>query len=113
MHADPAVGEALGYGGIILHGVYAYSCVAHELLRVIGGSDPANFREFHARFAGPVRPSDNIIVEVWSMYRDAEGWEELRWRATVVQTGRACLTDGRALIRRAPVQQPRHLQGKL
>ena len=101
LHADPKVGEALGYGGIILHGVYAYSCIAHELLREIGSSLPENLRDFEARFAGPVKPNDTIVVEVWTVHRDAVEWEELRWRARVQQTGRSCLTDGRACIRRA------------
>lgn len=89
----------MGFGGIIMHGVYAYNCIAHDLLKELGQSEPANFREFQAKFAGVVRPGDHIKTQVWRLGADPDGWEEIRWVATVLETGKLCLSDGRAVIR--------------
>jgi acyl dehydratase len=89
----------MGFGGIILHGVYAYSRVAQQLLSRLGNSSPENFREIEAKFAGVVRPGDEVRTEVWRVRELGKGWTEFWWRASVVETGKACLTDGRAVIR--------------
>lgn len=60
----------MAFGGIILHGVYAYNCIAHKLLQDLGGSDAANLREFEAKFASVVRPGDQIRTCVGN---EAEG----------------------------------------
>lgn len=88
----------MGYGGIIVHGVTAYQMVAHALLKELGGSDPANIREFQAKFAGPVRPGDQLKVEYWRMGRNREGWEEIRFVTTGLADGKIRLSDGRAIL---------------
>lgn len=99
LHATPEPGREMGYGGIIMHGVYAYNCVAHDLLKELGHSDPTNMREFQAKFTGAVKPGDWIQVDVWRMGPDGNGWEEIRFVARVVSTGKVCLGDGRALTK--------------
>ncbi|KFH48036.1 Enoyl-CoA hydratase 2, peroxisomal-like protein [Hapsidospora chrysogenum ATCC 11550] len=103
LHATPEYGDMMGYGGIIMHGVYAYNRIAHEIVRELGAGDPASLREMSARFAGPVKPGDRVRVELWKTAGggvDAEdGWMDVRWAATVDATGRACLTGGRAVVR--------------
>lgn len=89
----------MGYGGIINHGVYAYNLIAHELVRRLGQSSPASLAEMSARFAGPVKPGDKVIVDVWSVGPESGGHRELRWNARVEGTGKACLTEGRAVMR--------------
>jgi len=89
----------MGFGGIILHGVYAYNCIAHDLLRFLGGSKAENLREIEAKFAGIVRPGDKIAVEVWKVKAHGNGLDEFWWRAVVTNTGKPCLTDGRAIMR--------------
>lgn len=97
----PEWGQELGFGGLIVHGVYAYNCIAHDLLKELGQSNPENLREFQAKFAGPVRPEDEIQTQVWRTAPDTDGWEEVRWIAKVVNTGKVCLSDGKAVIRTA------------
>lgn len=104
LHATPEYGQQMGYGGIIMHGVYAYNRIAHDLVRKLGGGDPSTFREMSARFAGPVKPGDKIRVELWKTGTTQDGHDDLRWTAVVVGTGKACLTDGRAEIRSSRVQ---------
>lgn len=104
LHATPEFGEKMGYGGIIMHGVYAYNRIAHDFVRKLGGGDPSSFREMSARFAGPVKPGDKVRVELWKVGTTQDGYEDMRWTAVVVGTERACLTDGRAEIRLAKVQ---------
>ncbi|KAM5356870.1 hypothetical protein ACJ41O_003516 [Fusarium nematophilum] len=99
LHATPEPGKAMGYGGMIVHGVYAYNCIAHDLLRVLGDSKAGNLGEFQAKFAGPVRPGDEIETCIWRMGPGADGWEVIQWEARVVKTGKLCLADGRAVIR--------------
>jgi peroxisomal enoyl-CoA hydratase 2 len=89
----------MGYGGIILHGVYAYNRVAHQLLRELGQSQPENIKEFEAKFSGPVKPGDRIHVDLWRLGVDSNGWEEILWTAKVEESGKFCMSDGRAMIR--------------
>ena len=104
LHATPEFGERMGYGGIIMHGVYAYNRIAHDLVRRLGAGEAASFREMSARFAGPVKPGDRVEVEVWKVGSTADGCDELRWRAVVAGTGKPCLADGRAVMRSGKVQ---------
>lgn len=99
LHATAEPGKAMGFGGIILHGVYAYNLVAHSILERLCGSDPSCFREMYARFSGVVKPGDRIQVTFWRMGATTNGWEELRWMASVEGTGKVCLRDGRLVIR--------------
>lgn len=93
----------MGYGGMIMHGVYAYNRIAHDFVRKLGG-DPSTFREMSARFAGPVKPGDKVKVELWRVGSTEDGYDDLRWTAVVAGTEKACLTDGRAEIRTGKVQ---------
>lgn len=99
----------MGFGGIIVHGVYAYSRVAHDLVQALGGSDPGNIKQFQAKFSGPVRLGDEIQTSLWRTGSKIDGWQEIRWVAKVVGTDRVCLSDGMAVIRTANSQ----IKGKL
>jgi peroxisomal enoyl-CoA hydratase 2 len=69
-------------------------------LRALGGSDPANIKEFAARFASPVLPGDTLVTQMWKMgNKDSEGFEEVRFVTTVKQTGKVVLSNGRAKMR--------------
>ncbi len=94
----------MGYGGIIMHGVYAYSAIAHEIVRRLGAGNPGSLREMSTRFAGPVKPGDTVRVELWkvgNLSGDDSSWTDVRWRAAVVGAKGPCLTDGRAEVRLA------------
>jgi acyl dehydratase len=97
----------MGYGGLINHGVFAYNVIAHEFVRRLGKSGPLSLRQLSARFSGPVKPGDDIDIEVWNIGRSSEGWDQIRWFAKVVGSHRPCLSDGTAFVK------PQYETGKL
>ncbi|CAG9989310.1 unnamed protein product [Clonostachys byssicola] len=107
LHATPEPGTQMGYGGLINHGVFAYNVIAHEFVRRLGKSDPLSLRQLSARFSGPVKPGNDIDIEVWNIGRNSEGWDQIRWFAKVVGSDRPCLSDGTALVK------PQYETGKL
>ena len=99
LHATPEPGKAMGFGGAIMHGLYSWNTTCHALLKLLGARDPANIKEFAARFASPVKPGDCLVTQVWRMgEKDAEGWEDVRF-VTSVKGGKVCLSNGRAKMR--------------
>jgi peroxisomal enoyl-CoA hydratase 2 len=99
LHATPEPGKQMGFGGAIMHGLFSWNTTAHGLLQVLGGSDPANMREFQCRFASPVKPGDKLVTKIWRVEGSEKGgWEEVRF-VTSVEGGKVCLSNGRALMR--------------
>ncbi|KAL4913342.1 HotDog domain-containing protein [Aspergillus aurantiobrunneus] len=98
LHATPEPGQKMGFGGVIIHGLYSWNATAHVVLEAVGGSDPRNFREFQARFASPVKPGDKLVTEIWRTGELVDGFEEIRF-VTKNQKGQVVLSNGRALIR--------------
>src|ERR1700722_4388358 len=99
LHATPEPGAKMGFGGSIIHGLFSWNCTAHGVLQCLGGSDPANIKEFQARFASPVKPGDKLVTEMWKMGgADKHGFEEVRF-VMRVDGGKVCLSNGRALVR--------------
>jgi len=99
LHATPEPGKQMGFGGTIMHGLFSWNSTAHGILKELGGSNPANIKEFQARFASPVIPGDKLITEIWRMGNpDGEGFEEVRF-VTRVEGKKVCLSNGRALLK--------------
>lgn len=98
LHADPVPGKKMGFGGVILHGLYSWNSTCHELLKAFGASDPANIKEYQARFASPVKPGDKLVTRAWRMGKEQGGFEEVRFE-TSVEGAKVCLSNGRALIK--------------
>lgn len=99
LHATPEPGKKMGFGGVILHGLYSWNSTCHELLKAFGGSDPANIKEYQARFASPVKPGDKLVTRAWRTGERSEGdWEEVRFE-TQVEGAKVCLSNGRALMK--------------
>jgi peroxisomal enoyl-CoA hydratase 2 len=98
LHATPEPGQKMGFGGAIMHGLFSWNTAAHALLKHLGGSDPANIKEFQARFASPVRPGDKLVTQMWRTGEVKDGWEEVRF-VTSVAGGKVCLSNGRALMK--------------
>ncbi|KAF3902337.1 hypothetical protein AA313_de0203632 [Arthrobotrys entomopaga] len=91
----------MGFGGAIMHGLFSWNTTAHGILQALGDSDPANIKEFQARFASPVKPGDTLVTEIWRVGKAegyGEGWEELRF-VTRVKGGKVCLSNGRAVVK--------------
>ncbi|PFH59251.1 hypothetical protein XA68_12622 [Ophiocordyceps unilateralis] len=98
LHATPEPGLKMGFKGAITHGLYQWNRVCHAILRKLGGGDPANMREFQARFAGPVMPGDKLVTSLWRTGEKDGEWEEVRFH-TQVEGGKLCLSNGRALVK--------------
>ncbi|CAM1507022.1 Fc.00g066630.m01.CDS01 [Cosmosporella sp. VM-42] len=98
LHATPEPGAKMGFGGTIMHGLYSWNVSSHEILEALGGSDPANLKEFQARFASPVIPGDKLVISVWRTGEEQGEWEEVRF-VVQVEGGKVCLTNGRALMK--------------
>jgi len=98
LHATPEPGKKMGFGGVIIHGLYSFNWACHGLLQHLGGSDPANIKEYQARFASPVRPGDKLVTSAWRTGEIKDGWEEIRFEVKV-EGGKVCLSNGRALMK--------------
>ena len=89
----------MGFGGTIMHGLFSWNTTCHGLVKELGGSDPANIKEFQARFASPVKPGDKLVTQIWRTgEKDSQGWEEIRF-VTSVEGGKVCLSNGRAKMK--------------
>ena len=90
----------MGFGGAIIHGLFSWNSAAYGILRLLGGSDPSNLKEFQARFASPVRPGDKLITEIWRTGNvPADEVEEVRF-VTKNQNSQGVLSNGRCLLKR-------------
>lgn len=100
LHATPEPGQAMGFGGAIMHGLYSWNVGAHALLKAFGRSKAESLRSYEARFASPVKPGDRLVVEMWRMGKGSlvEGFEEVRFLVRV-EGGKVCLSNGRAFVR--------------
>ena len=81
-----------------MHGLFSWNSACHGLLKTLGGSDPANIKEFQARFAAPVIPGDKLVTEAWRTGDFKDGWEEVRFISRV-EGGKVVLSNGRALMK--------------
>ncbi|KEF51081.1 uncharacterized protein A1O9_12863 [Exophiala aquamarina CBS 119918] len=97
LHATPEPGEAIGLGGIIMHGLYTWNSVAHLLVQKLAGSDPSTLKEYGARMSAPVKPGMMLLTEVWRSGNFTNGWEDIRFRTSA--GGVEVLSNGRALIK--------------
>lgn len=98
LHATPEPGQKMGFGGAIMHGLSSWNFTCHDVLKELGASDPANMKEFQARFASPVLPGDKLVTEMWRTGNFQDGWEEISF-LTKVEGGKVCLSNGRALMK--------------
>lgn len=103
LHASPEAGKALGFGGMIIHGLFSWHVVAQLVLRHYGGSDGQDLEDFEARFILPVKPGDKLDIFLWDMgIPEAENStvatksKEIRFIVKV--KGGVVLSDGRALL---------------
>ncbi|EOD51076.1 putative peroxisomal dehydratase protein [Neofusicoccum parvum] len=101
LHATPEPGQEMGFGGVIMHGLFSWNSTAHGVLKAFGASDPKNIKEFAARFASPVRPGDTLVTDMWRVgpaQGQPAGWDEIRF-VTKVEGGKVVLSNGRAVVK--------------
>ena len=97
LHATPEPGQKMGFGGAIMHGLFSWNASAFALVKELGGSDPANIKDFQARFAAPVKPGSKLVIKIWRTGEVKNGFEEIRFVTEVA--GKVVLSNGRASIR--------------
>ena len=64
IHTSPAFARSVGLPGIIHHGTGTLALAARELVDREAGGDPARLRALSCRFAGMVRPGEEIEVRL-------------------------------------------------
>ncbi|KAH8650074.1 HotDog domain-containing protein [Xylariales sp. PMI_506] len=98
MHADEAFGQQAGFKGSILHGLGTWNIAAHGLLRELGGSDPARFVAYSARFKSVVYPGDELETRMWVVGSE-DGCDNILFETIVKGDGRVALSNGSAKIK--------------
>ncbi|KAH8672884.1 peroxisomal dehydratase [Tricladium varicosporioides] len=101
LHADPTPGQALGFGGVVLHGLISWNACAYAIIQCVGKNDGRALKEFGARFVAPVKGGDILVVEIWKddiVSTTRERVVEVRFICKV-EGGVVVLTNGRALLR--------------
>ena len=99
LHMDPAVARAAGFERPILHGLATYGIATHAVLKTLCNYQTTKVSRVSARFSSPVFPGETIRTEFWRGQRDADGKEEVRFRARVLGRDKVVLDNGRAYIR--------------
>jgi|TARA_B100001079_G_scaffold99754_1_gene85722 acyl dehydratase len=89
IHIDPAFGRAAGLGGNILQGLCTLGITAN---RLIGDEDPARLKSITVRFAFPVLPEDELLLET----DEKDG--EVKFTVRKV-SGEEVITKGRSVYR--------------
>lgn len=132
LHIDPGVGEKIGMGGVILHGLCSYGHAARAVVGAVAGGDDARLAYMSARFTLPVRPGDEAsrvgALRTWyglcradpspfpqletlmwvSPHPDGTGQTRVDFVQKVKATGKVCLGGGVVLLKPAhnvPVAQ--------
>ena len=74
---DPKIGQAGGFGGVILHGLASYGFAARAVVSAVGGNDPNSLKFFGARFTSPVKPGDALETSIWEVGSGPSGTTEV------------------------------------
>jgi peroxisomal enoyl-CoA hydratase 2 len=104
LHASPEAGKRLGYGGIIIHGLFSWNVAAQVVLQHYGRSNGKALRDFEARFTSPVCPGDTLNIQLWDMglVEGSTGIDEdcclNEIRFNIKVGNRTVLSNGRALL---------------
>ncbi|KIJ64806.1 hypothetical protein HYDPIDRAFT_28168 [Hydnomerulius pinastri MD-312] len=101
LHIDPAVGKALGFGDVILHGLSSYGFAARGLIQAIANGDTRALRVFGARFTSPVKPGDELETQAWEVGPGPSGTSEIAFITKNVTSGKVALGNGVAYIKKA------------
>ena len=102
---DPRIGQAAGFGGVILHGLSTFGFAARAVVSAVGGGDPNALRYFGVRFTSPVKPGDGVETLIWEMGPGPEGTPEGTVEVAFVTknltTGKMCLGGGVAHVKKS------------
>ena len=87
-HPDPAVGTALGFGDVILHGLSSFGFVARGLIQEVANGDPRALKMFGVRFTSPVRPGDELETQAWEVGPGPNGTTEIAFITKDITSGK-------------------------
>jgi len=100
LHIDSRIGQAAGFGGVILHGLCTFGFVARSIVTVVGGNDPNSLVYYGVRFTSPVKPGDSIQTSIWEVGPGPNGTIELAFETKNLTTGKIVLGSGAAHVRK-------------
>ncbi|KAJ6569092.1 peroxisomal dehydratase [Mycena capillaripes] len=101
LHIDPKIGEAGGFGGVILHGLSSFGFAARALINSVGGKDPRSLQFFGTRFTSPVKPGDVLETSAWEVGPGPKATIEVAFVTKNLTSGKIALGGGIAYIKRA------------
>jgi acyl dehydratase len=95
---DPRIGQAAGFGGVILHGLSTFGFAARAVLKTAGGNDPNSLKFFGVRFTSPVKPGDKLETSIWEVGKGPNGTTEVAFETKNLTTGKVVLGAGLAYV---------------
>jgi len=98
LHIDPKIGQAAGFGGVILHGLSTYGFAGRAVLKSVGGSDPNSLKLLGVRFTAPVKPGDKLETSIWEVGKGPNGTVEVAFETKNLATGKVALGGGIAYV---------------
>ncbi|KIP02808.1 hypothetical protein PHLGIDRAFT_95571 [Phlebiopsis gigantea 11061_1 CR5-6] len=101
LHIDPTIGQATGFGGVILHGLSTFGFGARAVLAAVGGNRPEALKYFGVRFSSPVKPGDALETAIWEVGPGPRGTTEVAFVTTDLDSGKVCLAAGVAYVDKA------------
>lgn len=90
---DPRIGQAAGFGGVILHGLSTYGFAARAIVSAVGNSDPNALKYFGVRFTSPVKPGDALETSIWELGAGPDGTTEVAFETKNTTSGKVCQTQ--------------------
>ncbi|KAI0039632.1 peroxisomal dehydratase [Auriscalpium vulgare] len=99
LHIDPHIGQAAGFGGVILHGLSTYGFSARALLSAVGGNEPTALRFFSARFTAPVKPGDALEIAAWEVGTAPGGATEVVYETRNLTSGKVVISGSAWVVK--------------
>jgi acyl dehydratase len=88
---DPKIGQAAGFGGVILHGLSGFGFAARAIIKAVANGDPSALKFFSVRFTAPVKPGDALETQVWEVGPGPAGTTEVTFVTKNTTTGKVCI----------------------
>jgi hypothetical protein len=86
--SDPKIGQAAGFGGVILHGLSTFGFAARAIIKVVAENDPTALKFFGVRFTAPVKPGDTLETQMWEVGPGPAGTTEVTFITKNVNSGK-------------------------
>jgi len=102
LHIDPRIGQASGFGGVILHGLSTFGFGGRAVLNTVAGGDAAAVKFFGVRFTAPVKPGDALKTNIWEVGPGPDGTTEVAFETVNTSTGKVVLGSGLAYVVKKP-----------